>query len=162
MRRHSARLLQRRYVDLLYQGVPREQIDERITELQAAAAEQATHDLKISLILGRIAEDEEIEVTEDEVNARVAQIASYQNRRPERLRQELDRDGTLEQLRISLREEKVLDKLLQEAKIVEAPQDEKETEADKAAKRPAATRKKAARKKAKKTQKKAKKKKANK
>ncbi len=135
--RHTASVLQRRYVDLLYRGMSREQIDERLTELQAAATEQAEQDLKLSFILGKIAEGENIEVTEDEVNSRIARMATANNRRPERLRQELAQDGSLEQVADSLREEKALDKLLEQAKITEAAKttDEKETKEKKTAKK---------------------------
>ncbi|MBL7133807.1 MAG: trigger factor [Phycisphaerae bacterium] len=117
--RQTANVLQRSRVDMMLQGMPREQIDSRLTELQAAAAQEAQRVLKLSFILGKIAEDQTIEVGDDEVNARIAQMASSSGRRPERLRQELAQDGSLEQVRISLRDDKVLDKILSEAKIVE-------------------------------------------
>jgi len=153
--RHTARVLQRRYVDLLYQGVPREQIDERITELQAAAAEQAKRDLKLSFILDRIAEDEKIEVADDEVNSRIAQMAASQNRRPERLRQELAQNDSLEQVTIAIREEKVLDKLLAEAKITEMAEKPAKEEAKERPSKRAAAKKQPAGKAAKKPRKKA-------
>jgi len=121
--RHTGRVLQRRYIDLLYRGMPREQIDERLTELQAEATEQAKRDLKLSFILGKVAEQEKIEVGEDEVNARVAEIAGQQGRRPERLRQELARDGSLEAVGDAIREEKAMDKLLENAQVSEVAKD---------------------------------------
>ena len=122
--RQTANVLRRSEIDMMLRGVPREQIDSRLAELQAAAAQEAQRILKLSFILGKIAEEQEIEVEDDEVNARIAQMASSSGRRPERLRQELAQDGSLEQVRISLRDDKVLDKILADAKIVEvAPED---------------------------------------
>ena len=118
--RHADSVLRRHYVELLHRGVPREQIDERIAELQAAATEQAKQDLKLSFILGKIAEQEKIEVSPDEVNARVAQMAQQYNRRPERLRQEMAQEGTLGEVEVALREEKAQDKLLEQAEVTEA------------------------------------------
>jgi hypothetical protein len=46
-------------------------------------------------------------------------MAAEQNRRPERLRQELAQDGTLSALEESLKENKVLDNLLAKAEVVE-------------------------------------------
>ncbi|MCK4601909.1 MAG: trigger factor, partial [Phycisphaerae bacterium] len=109
--RHSTRVLQRRYVELLQMGHPREKIDENLTELQAAASQQAQRELKLQFILGKIAEADGIEVNDDEVNARVATMAQSYNRRPEQLRQELAGDGSLAALEVSIREEKALDKL---------------------------------------------------
>jgi len=134
--RQTTNVLQRSYVDMLSQGMPREQIDRRLTELKAAAADEAQRILKLSFILGKIAEDQKIEVGDDEVNARIAQMASASERRPERLRQELAQDGSLEHVRVSLRDDKVLDKILAEAKIVEvAEQGKTESTKGKAAKR---------------------------
>jgi trigger factor len=149
--RHTAGLLRRRAVDLLLRGVPREQIDEHLTELQAAASDEARLELKLSFILDKIAEAQEVEVGADEVNSRIAEMASAHNRRPERVRQELERDGSLEQVATSLREEKVLERLLEEAEVVEAAE-EKPAEEPKAKKKPAA--KKSAKKSSKKSSKK--------
>ena len=117
--RHAARTIQRQYINLLYQGVPRERIDENITQIQAEATEQARRDLKLQFILGKVIEEKDIEVGEDEVNARIAQMAVQYDRRPERLRQELASDGTLAQLHQSLAEEKALNVLLESAKVTE-------------------------------------------
>ncbi|MBN1555473.1 MAG: trigger factor [Phycisphaerae bacterium] len=129
VRQQTYRALQRRYVDLLQAGVPREKIDENMVRLQAAAAEEAASDLKLSFILGKIAEEKEIEVRDDEVNARIAQMARAQQRRPERLRQELAADGSLEQVSLAIRDERTLDALLTEAKIVEKTAEEIQADA---------------------------------
>ncbi len=117
--RHAERLLARRYLGLLLQGVARQEIDQHMQELEVAAASQAAEDLKLSFILGRLAEQEGVEVDEGEVNARIAQMARRQRRRPERLRQEFSSEGTLEDLVTALREEKAVEKVLESAKIVE-------------------------------------------
>jgi len=149
-RRHTDRLIQRRFVSLLQQGVPRERIDQQLTELQAAAGEQAKRDLKLRFILDKIAEDKDIKVSPDEVNARVAEIARLYNRRPERLRQELAADGSLQQLENALREDKVIGALLAEAEITEAKAEKPAKKAaKKTAKKPA---KKAVKKASKKTE----------
>ncbi|MDY6913395.1 MAG: trigger factor [Planctomycetota bacterium] len=125
--RHASQVLSRRYVELLSRGVPREQIDENLTELQAAASEQAKSDLKLSFILAKVAETEKIEVTEDEVNARVAEMARMYERRPERLRRELAGDGRLAEVEVSVREGKTMDAILAKAKVSEvAPEEQAE------------------------------------
>lgn len=122
--RHASQIIQRRYLEMLKMGVPREKVDENITELKAAATEQARRDLKLQFICEQIAEDKDIEVTAAEVNSRIAQMASYYDHRPERLRQELAQDGTLEQLQVSLLQEKVLNALLGEAEVKEVSPEE--------------------------------------
>ncbi len=163
VQRHTAQLIQRRTIDLLQRGVPRERIEENVTELKAAASEQADRDLKLQFIVGKVAEDREITVSPAEVNSRIAQMASGYGRRPERLRQELAADGSLGQLESVLLEEKTIDSLLQDAKLTEAKPGEKEKKAKKTAKKAAEktekkTEKKAAKKSAEKTEKKTEKK----
>jgi trigger factor len=132
--RYAARVLQRRYVELLHRGVPQEQIIERMTELQASTAEQARNEMKLSFILQKIADEQKVTVEEGEVNARIAQMAGEQGRRPERLRQELAQDGSLTALEDSLREGKVLDNLLTKAQITDT---DRPAEAEKEGKKPA-------------------------
>ncbi len=151
--RHTARVLQKRYVDLLQQGIPRDKIDENLTQLQAAATEQAQRDLKLQFILDKIAEDKELEITADEVNSRIAQMAQMYDRRPERVRQELAADGSLEQLAEVMRGEKALDALLESAEVKEVKPKAEPKKADQ---------KKAAKKTAKKSEDKAEKKTAKK
>ena len=139
--RHTARVLQRRALDLLHRGVPRERIDENLTELQAAADEEARIQLKLEFILAKIAEEKGLEVGDEEVNARIAEMARQTGRRPERLRQELDADGSLSVVYLSLRDEKVLDFLLDKANVTEVP-------VEPAGPKPAAKTKKKAKKKA--------------
>jgi len=128
-KRHAAGVLRRQYIEMLQMGIPRERIDERITELQTAAAEQAERELKLQFILGRIAEEKSLAVTEGEVNARIAQMAAMYNRRPERLRQELAADGSLAQVESSLLDDKAVQWILDQAKIVEVdPSEMKEGE----------------------------------
>jgi len=156
LQRHAARLMQRQYVDLLNQGVPREQIDERGAELQTQASERARQELKLQFILAEIAREKEIEVTDDEVATRIANLAAAYNRRPERMRQELEQSGSLVTMPAAISEEKVLDLLLADAEITEVaaqPDQEAEKATKKKPKKKAAkkTAKKAAKKTAKKT-----------
>ncbi|MDP7636619.1 MAG: trigger factor [Phycisphaerae bacterium] len=152
--RHSEQVLQRRYVDLMRQGVPRERIDENLTRLQAAADEQAKRELRLQFILDKVAEARNIEVTEEDINSVIASMAGQYERRPERLRQELASAGTLEQLRMSMREDAALDKLLEQAEVVEVSPAEAEGQPDKDAKDQKSKARKTAKKSAKKTVKK--------
>jgi len=120
-KRHAARTLSRRYVDLLYRGVPREQIEQNMELLEAQAGEQSRKDLALGFVLEEVAKAESIEVAEGEVNARIAEMASRQGRRPERLRTEMANQGTLDQVEIQIREQRALDKVLELANVKPAP-----------------------------------------
>ncbi len=120
--RQTARVLQRRYVDLLYRGVPREQIDQNLELLEARAGEEAAGELKLAFILDRIAQAEDVSVDDAEVNARIAEMAVRQGRRPERLRSEMTNEGSLGELETRIREQKAIDKLLEMAEITHETQ----------------------------------------
>ncbi len=127
--RHEARALQRRYYELMQNGVAQDQIAENIEKLRSASSEQAMAELKMSFIMEKVAEQLEIAVTDAEVNGWVAQIAMMNRRRPEKVRDELRSQGRLEDLQDQIRNEKAIDKLLEMAEVVDKP-----LEADKAPK----------------------------
>lgn len=115
----STGILQRRYASMLMQGTPKEQIDQQMEDLRASSEEQAVEQLKVLFIMDKIAEKLKIEVTDEEVNGQIAQIAVSRGRRPEKMREELAKDGSLTQFMLQLREQKCIEKLLETAKIEE-------------------------------------------
>ncbi|MHC4482529.1 MAG: trigger factor [Planctomycetota bacterium] len=116
---HSTTLLQRQYSNLLMRGLAREQIEEQMEQLQASTEQQAKRQLKVFFITDKIAEKLEVEVTEEEINGHIAQLAIQRGQRPERMREEMARDGSLAQFRLQVREDKCIAKLLESAKITE-------------------------------------------
>ena len=119
--RHAERFLLRRYYDLVNQGVPAEEIKENMDKLRAASSAQSGQELKMSFIMEKVADKLEVEVSEAEVNGHIAEMAARNNRRPERLRDEMAREGRLESLTEAIREERALDKMLEMAEVVDAP-----------------------------------------
>jgi trigger factor len=77
-------------------------------------------ELKALFIFQRVAEELKVEVSEQEVNALVSSLAAQYNRRPDGLREELERKGSLSQLYVQIREQKAIDELLAKAKIEDA------------------------------------------
>jgi trigger factor len=116
---HSTTLLQRQYSDLLMRGLPREKIEEQMSQLQAGSEQQAIQQLKTFFIMDKIADKLEIDVTEEEINGHIAQLAIQRGQRPERMREQMLRDGSLAQFRLQVREGKCIAKLLESAKITE-------------------------------------------
>jgi trigger factor len=116
---YSTTLLQRQYSNLLMQGLSREQIEEQMEQLQAGSEQRAKEQLKIFFIMDKIAEKLDIDVSEEEINGHIAQLAIQQGQRPERMREEMVRDGSMEQFRLQVRENKCVAKLLESAKITE-------------------------------------------
>ncbi len=117
---HSATLLKRQYVNLLMRGLPRQQVDEQMEQLRASSEEQAKRQFKVFFIIDKIAEKLGIETSEEEINGQIAQLAIQQGRRPERMREEMERDGSLAQLKLQVHERKCIDKLLESATVTES------------------------------------------
>ncbi len=116
---HSTSLLQRQYTNLLMRGLPREQVDQQMEQLRAGSEQQAKQQLKTFFIMDKIADKLEMDVTEEEINGHIAQLAIQKGQRPERMREQMLRDGSLAQFRLQVREDKCIAKLLESAKITE-------------------------------------------
>jgi trigger factor len=123
----ASTLLQRQYVNLMMRGLSRQQIDEQMDKLHASSEEQAKEQLKAFFVMGKVADKLGIEVTEEEINGHIAQLAIQQNQRPERLKEDMTRNGSLAQFKLEVRQSKCIAKLLESAKVTEKEQ-EKEPE----------------------------------
>jgi len=75
--------------------------------------------LRLFFILQKIANDQNVDVDESELNGRIAMLAAQRGARPEKLKQEMSKDGTLANLYIQMREQKAVDKIIETAQIEE-------------------------------------------
>ncbi len=139
---HSATLLQRHYSNLLMRGLSGEQIEEQMEQLRASSEERAKEQLKTFFIMDKVADKLEIDVSEEEINGHIARLALQRGQRPERMREEMVRDGSLAQFRLQVREDKCIAKLLESAEITEIKPEKKAKKARKTAKKTAPARKK--------------------
>ncbi|RKY25590.1 MAG: trigger factor [Planctomycetota bacterium] len=119
----------RRRMELESLGVPPEEIDGRIEELRSTQQEATRKSFKLFFILQHIAEKEKIFVTEDEVDARIAAMASRRrNTSPEELRTLYEQDNVMNELRVEMREEKTIQFIIDNAEITEESEQEAEEE----------------------------------
>lgn len=117
--RQIARVLQRQQMEMAYRGVPEEEIGQKVAELREESEETAIRQLKLFFILDQAAKDLEVDVNENEINGRIAMMAHQQGRRPEKMRQEMHKQGQIEQLYLQLREQKVMDQIIDKASVTE-------------------------------------------
>ncbi len=110
----------RQRLALQYRGEPEEEIKERLAGLDQQTRDASVRQCKLYFIYDRIAEQEKIFVTEDDMVQRIQAIALNYGRRPADVASELEREGRLSALRLQMREEKVRDFLVQQAKITQA------------------------------------------
>jgi trigger factor len=76
--------------------------------LRAAQREAAVKEVKSGLLLDRIANEENIQVSDEEMDQEISSLARQTNRTPEQVRQQLSEDRALERIRNRMRSEKAL------------------------------------------------------
>ena len=80
-----------------------------LNRLRAGQKEQAAQEVKASLLLEKIADEEHIEVSDEEIDQEVQALATQSKQAPEAIRARLTRDGALDRIRVRIRSEKTLD-----------------------------------------------------
>jgi trigger factor len=76
--------------------------------LRAGQRDQAAQEVKSSLLLEKIAGEEKIEVSDEELNHEIESLAKQSKQTPEAIRARLTRDGALDRIRTRIRNEKTL------------------------------------------------------
>ena len=87
--------------------------------------------------MDNVADKLEIEVSDEEINGHIAQLAMQRGQRPERMREDMERNGSLAQFKLEVRQNKCIAKLLETAKITEKKPEKKPKKTKKAVKKPA-------------------------
>jgi len=117
--RQAERVVQRRSLDLMMRGMPRDQVESNLESLRGEAKEEAIRELKLFFILQKVAAQQNVEVDEPELNGRIAVIAAQSGKRPEKVKQEMSADGSLMNMYVQMREQKAIDKILELAVVEE-------------------------------------------
>jgi trigger factor len=95
---------------LAAQGLTAEQMKKLdLSRLRGAQREQAIHDVKAALLLERVAEEENIQVGEEEFDQELESLARQSKQTSEAVRARLTRDGGLDRIRTRIRNEKTLE-----------------------------------------------------
>jgi trigger factor len=109
--------MQRLVRDLSRQGINPQRLDLDWGKIQEDQRAQAVRDVKGSLILDYVAEQEKIETNDPEIEAEIDRIAVEMNKTPEKVREVLTRDSGLSRLRGQIQNKKTLDFLQEHARI---------------------------------------------
>jgi trigger factor len=86
-----------------------------LQRLREGQRERAVEEVKASLLLEKVAEEEKIEVSDEEINREVEALASQSKQTPEAIRARLTRDGALDRIRARIRAEKTLEFLYRQS-----------------------------------------------
>ena len=117
--RQVAQVVMRRMIDLYSQGVPEDEVAKQLDEMKTKVREDVVRELKLAFIMEKVADKCEVEVTEGEINAQIAAIAQRQNQRFDRVRDQLAREGAITNLYLRIRDHKIVDQLIEKAKVTE-------------------------------------------
>src|SRR6266850_3993167 len=109
--------VQRLIRDLSRQGINPQRLDVDWSKIREDQQQQAVRDVKGSLILEYISDQENIAVSDEEIQAEIEKIAAETNRPLEKVREVLSRDSGLERLRGQIRTKKTLDLLQEKASV---------------------------------------------
>lgn len=90
------------------------------------AMPEAEEQARASVLLGAIAEREGIEVTDADVQKKIAELAAARQENAKKLRADLERSGRIQSLRRQIQDDKTLDMLLSQAKITDISAEEAE------------------------------------
>ena len=112
------RKLERTLGQLLQQGIdPREtQVDWK--KVREDARPDAEKEVRVALVLGRVAEAEKIDLSEEEVDDVIREMAQERHMTAAELKTRLTRDGKLDTLKTTRRNQKALDFIYRNAKII--------------------------------------------
>ncbi len=130
-RAQSTRNVEMARMDLLQRGVDPDDVENKLAEIRGESDANTRRRLKLFFILARLAQEMKIDVTEAELNSRIAGIAMQRGTRPDQLRNEIDRAGKLSELAHSICEHKTADRILEKAKFIDVPAEQWNEQQDK-------------------------------
>jgi trigger factor len=101
-----------------------EEVEAEVAKVRSGSVEESQKRLKAFFILTKLAEHFHVTVNEMEVNARIAELAMQNGKRPEEMRNALAKQGQLEQIQAVVREEKAADQLVAACTVADMPVEE--------------------------------------
>jgi trigger factor len=102
-------------------GISRQIIEQQKEQIYSAAAQGAKERVKVRYLLQKIAEKEDIKVSQEEIAQRVQYLAGIYQIPPEKLAKDLQKRNGLIEVFDQIMNEKVIDVLQQNAKIEDVP-----------------------------------------
>ncbi len=115
-------------MELQRSGFSDEEIQAHENALRQNSMASTARALKEHFILERIAEEEEIDVSEGDYEAEIRLLAAQSNESPRRVRARLEKSGSMDVLRNQIVERKVIERILAHASFKETPYELRHTD----------------------------------
>lgn len=114
-------ILDQNFQQMRSQGlqIPRMKLEQLPEDTQQQVLEQARFSVRRSLILDSIADAAEIEVTDSDIDDKIAEIAQELGQQPAAVKGLLNKNHGMEELRARLREDKAMDVIVERANVVD-------------------------------------------
>jgi trigger factor len=109
--------LERVVRSLAQQGVDPRAVNVDWVSLRKRQEDRAKDDVKAELVIDRIATEEKIDVTEEELQHELEHLASHSGESAEAIRARLTKQGALDRMKAKLRSDKTVDWLAQNAQV---------------------------------------------
>jgi trigger factor len=109
--------LERVVRSLAQQGVDPRAVNVDWVSLRRRQEERAKEDVKAELVIDRIATEEKIDVTDEELNHELEHMAGHSGESAEALSARLTKQGALDRMKAKLRSDKTIDWLAQNASV---------------------------------------------
>jgi trigger factor len=119
--RHAEGIIARARVQLAMMGLDVESLD--VEKMKDEFKEEAEEEARATVLLRAIADREGVEVTDGDVQKRVAELAAARQTSAKKLRAELEQNQQMNGLKAQIREEKTLELLVSQAKITDVDPD---------------------------------------
>ncbi len=119
--KHVENAWRREYLEMQQAGFSRDYIQARENQIRQKSLESTEQALKEHFVLDRIAQLEEIECGEADIEMEILYMAYQQEENPRKLRAQLVKSGMMENLEAQIRERKVVDFIIEKASFIDEP-----------------------------------------
>ncbi len=120
----AARALEGQRLRMLERGLSPDEVERTLAEIRGDSEAQSQNRLKHFFLSRRLGDHFKVDVTEQEVNGRIATIAAEHGQRPDQLRAELARTGRINEVARMVFEQKAADRVIAKAAIQEIPSED--------------------------------------
>lgn len=119
LKRQTERLVNDAKIKLLYQGLNKEQVESQQAALEEKLKPDAENQLKLFFILDRIADEENIDVSETDTANHIDSLAKSSKQTKEEILKYINDNDLMDDLKMQLRHEKTVEFLLKDAVVEE-------------------------------------------
>lgn len=136
VKRQTEREVRRRAVELARAGYSSQEIQQQLNFIAREARSVVVRLLREHFLLERLAEEEKIEATPEDIDAEIERIARRTMRSPRRVRAEYEQENAWDVLRNAIIERKMIERIIEAAELTEevvplsAPEESTETAVD--------------------------------